>query len=795
MQCIECKSEILPQHSFCQECGAKISEILEPSPSDSEHKFRLDFMGASPQRPNSAKSPREFPSFVRAAVLGAAAPPATPGIPDLANVVNVPKFISHNQDPTYNKTYEHTICKEFRGQSHFRPDPNTKYWCEDKQAIPPPVANGVAINVKKSEKMLTILVPFYNEESSELMMTLDSLYPDFASIKAMGFDVHILLVMDGWWKASESMKKFMCTIFKNENSNAPGWWNAIKPIGADDDLAECVGTFVVQRLAAGGESIAPVHIGDKSMKISLLVKRDNRRKINAHDWMLSSFAEFYGADFVFLTDCGTLFEKKCLTLLTRELLKRPDCTAVSGRQRVMSAEQQGSDECPWLSYGSLLRGAQRFDYESSLASFVGAFSLFGMLPVIPGPCGLYRYAAIKKECVSYYINAVAAHPSECGILMANLNLAEDRVLSYAAVLKTGKDAYTAYVPESIFFFAAETSPLQLFQQRRRWINGTIAGYIWLLSKPSLIWDSGLKWWNKPLLSLLLVCQLFMYIGVAVSPGIFITSLYWSSLWIDDTFLGGHLERFSLCEVFFSFYLLVYVAFALRHANPANKPAVSEPFVKFVTFVNMVAMTSIMVSMGSSLKIMFGAGGDIWWMTSNWDLDYVVTLLVVFTIFGPLLLALMHSPTSFYYMLRSFGQFYLLLPTMVTYVGVYSLSRVWDLSWGNRPSEKSSLKATLSAEEQKKNASKIQRTGRRIAYGLIAVNGLVTFLLLESKERRVYVLALAIFIFAWSNIQMLLSSVYFIGRNTRRILRVGSRWCCVKMCKCYTKKEWYTGTKN
>jgi hypothetical protein len=48
----------------------------------------------------------------------------------------------------------------------------------------------------------------------------------------------------------------------------------------------------------------------------------------------------------------------------------------------MSAKEQG------LEHESLSeqmwRSAQRFDFESSTASFTAAFSLAGMLPVIPG---------------------------------------------------------------------------------------------------------------------------------------------------------------------------------------------------------------------------------------------------------------------------------------------------------------------------------------------------------------------------------------------------------------------------
>jgi cellulose synthase/poly-beta-1,6-N-acetylglucosamine synthase-like glycosyltransferase len=119
-------------------------------------------------------------------------------------------------------------------------------------------------------------------------------------------------------------------------------WHAIKPIPTDAKLSDCVSTFVVQRHAPGGKTLAPIDIGGgRRLKLTLLVKRDNRRKINAHDWMLASFAKYYKAHFVFLTDCGTLFEKDCIALLTKELSDRPHCTAVTGRQRVMTATQQG----------------------------------------------------------------------------------------------------------------------------------------------------------------------------------------------------------------------------------------------------------------------------------------------------------------------------------------------------------------------------------------------------------------------------------------------------------------------
>lgn len=51
---------------------------------------------------------------------------------------------------------------------------------------------------------------------------------------------------------------------------------------------------------------------------------------------------------------------------------------------------QGCEDESWYSLDRWYRNAQCYDYESSFASFMAAFHMAGMLPVIPGPCGLYR---------------------------------------------------------------------------------------------------------------------------------------------------------------------------------------------------------------------------------------------------------------------------------------------------------------------------------------------------------------------------------------------------------------------
>jgi cellulose synthase/poly-beta-1,6-N-acetylglucosamine synthase-like glycosyltransferase len=146
----------------------------------------------------------------------------------------------------------------------------------------------------------------------------------------------------------------------------------------------------------------PVSGEDKEIKeekrptITLIVKRDNRRKHNSHEWFLGAggFAECYKNQYLFATDCATLYHPQCIVNLLRYIDSHPDVSVVTGRQRVMSKLQQKTKES-FISLATMFRAAQCFDYEgmfdfilylislASFAAFNGAFALVGFLPVIP----------------------------------------------------------------------------------------------------------------------------------------------------------------------------------------------------------------------------------------------------------------------------------------------------------------------------------------------------------------------------------------------------------------------------
>lgn len=71
----------------------------------------------------------------------------------------------------------------------------------------------------------------------------------------------------------------------------------------------------------------------------------------------------------------------------------------------------------------------------------------------------------------------------------------------------------------MFYFEAETTLKELVLQRRRWLNGTTAGYLWLLGQPGLyagMWGGHALSW---LVFTLCLLQLLVFTIVLCLPGL------------------------------------------------------------------------------------------------------------------------------------------------------------------------------------------------------------------------------------------------------------------------------------
>jgi len=212
-------------------------------------------------------------------------------------------------------------------------------------------------------------------------------------------------------------------------------------------------------------------------------------------------------------------------------------------------------------------------------------------------------------------------------------------------------------------------------------------------------------------------------------------------------------------------MLLYLAFAVRHSF-GSLSKLSRPLYYTVLLVNMVV--SMWVIAGLVLSIVYDGFGL---------LQYVVLGQFVM----PFVLGL-HSPTSLGHMLISAPSFYLLLPTMVGFFSVYAFSRTWELTWGNRPSDKlQSMKASKTKEEVDAVKFRLQVQAKFISLLAITLNMAVAFTFIMVQPIKSQLMWVGIFIFGASLLQMFFSVIFLI--KFRIMSSLGSIMFCLKWFFC------------
>eukprot|EP01103_Thecamoeba_quadrilineata_P002515 TRINITY_DN12465_c0_g1_i1.p1 TRINITY_DN12465_c0_g1~~TRINITY_DN12465_c0_g1_i1.p1 ORF type:complete len:799 (+),score=122.11 TRINITY_DN12465_c0_g1_i1:135-2531(+) len=660
-------------------------------------------------------------------------------------------------------------------------------------------------NSQDKEKV-GVVVPFFNEEAHELHRTLHSLFNQMtnpANKVLKNFEMHILLVMDGWFKASRTMKAYIKELFPSEALWKADYFtkrSTNNTITANFIVHNAVNGYI----AAGNEQ--------SNFYVSLLVKIDNRRKHNSHQWFFHAFDRAYRPKYMFATDCGTAFASGCVEALTSYLDNHALASAVTGRQRIMDRKLQGCEDGT-LSIENYYRLVQTFDFESAITCYSGAFSLFGFLPVIPGPCGLFRMSDIRGAPLDWYFKNVNQDPDTAGILLGNLLLAEDRLLSWAAALKTEETRFTMLVPEAVFYFEAETELEKFVPQRRRWQNGTFAGYLFILqdvfTKRDLFLSSnhsfGRKLYQVPIL-IFMLCQVLQYFVMSFSPAIFLGTCF---MGLQDTFVQGsyaYEKANSTCEgqwylsgslssdvvqtlvfAIFGFFAFFYAYFAILHHN--SPIAVRNWAFHFLGLVNVFIVVFAVVSIAHITYEVVVCRPTIYLSDTACILYIIVGAWLL-----PFFLGIFQGRHCIWLMLKSAIPYLTYLPTIVGGFQLYSISRLYDLTWGNRPSEKlDSLinndlgedENTITPEEMNRNREKtkadLHNKAATVLGGLLLINAIILLVQVFLANSKSFILYFLLAIFSASIIQMVFSALFFMSDPLRRIWKLFGCFRCYCMC--------------
>eukprot|EP00047_Mylnosiga_fluctuans_P021977 m.111624 g.111624 ORF g.111624 m.111624 type:complete len:1457 (+) comp9094_c0_seq1:188-4558(+) len=560
-----------------------------------------------------------------------------------------------------------------------------------------------------------------------------------------------------------------------------------------------------------------------NLNVTLFVKFDNRKKHNSHEWFLRAMAAEVDASHVFLTDCSTLYEKTLLRRLFEAIEADPKLAAVTGRQRVMTYRMQEhtpldpdgrevllEERYPYWSPANLLdespmkfwlRQVQRFDFESAFEAYMGAFSSAGILPVIPGPCGLYRYRTLSTPSVAatYLVKEVNGHldPAKispswsqilCGrpqlgtfdevahspldwyfeiickavpsLVLSNLQIAEDRILSYASVVAAAEpNLRQTVVPGAVFFFEGETDLESLMKQRRRWINGTWAGYLYLLLQSRALNIAPISAGRRIAVWILFSFQALMFVSVALSQCVFLLALLAS----EHVLLGSQTSSGADTVVIFCAAAALYITLVYR--------SLSRTFDRVTIFLSLVVNT-VIVLLTFAAFMQLVAEDRLALLDAPVDGVLTTGQLAIMSfavILLPLITSLFHDWRSTYHMLTAALPFLLFQPSLVAMFGSYSFARMHDVSWGNRP-----------AEVAHGTPNQLRKRSHIISMGIVALNIGIAVFVNSFNRSWIFIFVLSMLMLMFGVLQLPLSVAFFAWNDIKivsnRIVQLLRRCC-------------------
>jgi len=176
-----------------------------------------------------------------------------------------------------------------------------------------------------------------------------------------------------------------------------------------------------------------------------------------------------------LVDVGTRPRAGSVAMLIKSMVRHPHIGGVCGEIAVRDMRMY-----------NFLEAAQHFEYKLSHVMDKSMESVFGYISVLPGAFSAYRFRAIRGTPLGAYFRVEETSLGRMGPFLANMYLAEDRVLSFETVgKKATKDQNSAwtlhYVKNAVADTDVPSTLTELVKQRRRWLNGSFFALVYYIS--------------------------------------------------------------------------------------------------------------------------------------------------------------------------------------------------------------------------------------------------------------------------------------------------------------------------
>ncbi|KAL8841917.1 MAG: hypothetical protein Q9170_000697 [Blastenia crenularia] len=217
------------------------------------------------------------------------------------------------------------------------------------------------------------------------------------------------------------------------------------------------------------------------VQLLLCLKQHNSTKINSHRWLFNAFSCILNPEVIITIDAGTKPDPKSILALWKAFFNHPNLGGASREIRAILG-------CRCKGLRNVLVAAQNFEYKINNMLDKPLESVFGYLTVLPGAFSAYRFDAIVGRPLEQYFRG---HPTvadlsgkrgtrDLSIFQRNLYTADDRILCFELITKTGCQWHLRYVKSAKAETDTPDNMADFVAQRKRWLNGSLASTIYSL---------------------------------------------------------------------------------------------------------------------------------------------------------------------------------------------------------------------------------------------------------------------------------------------------------------------------
>lgn len=218
---------------------------------------------------------------------------------------------------------------------------------------------------------------------------------------------------------------------------------------------------------------------DAALEVIACVKARNRGKLDSHSLFFGTLCSELQPEYCYQIDTGTVLGVESITRMVQRMERDPRVAAVASR--VLPAVPTAADGflTAWQFLDLALQKAVLWPFEVAT----------GHLSVIPGQACALRWESVRgapatdrSEAADTPLYAYLMGQNRDSVLENIMYLAEDRVLGTQLALARGRTWRICYAADVTAVTDTCATLPELFRQRRRWLNSTLACRLWLLSR-------------------------------------------------------------------------------------------------------------------------------------------------------------------------------------------------------------------------------------------------------------------------------------------------------------------------